>query len=64
MLPDPSISEQLEQFARECLISKMTAGKILSQETEITFSEEASALHGNYVCQEMICRVRKEQIGE
>ncbi|MDD5864461.1 MAG: sporulation protein YqfD [Firmicutes bacterium] len=54
----------LSGFARRYLSRQMIAGSILDPEESFTADHGLYRLEGNYVCTEMIGRVRAEQIGD
>ena len=51
-----------KQFAKSYLNSQMIAGQILSGQENVTGSDGAISLQGQYACHEMIGRVQKEEI--
>lgn len=59
-----SVQDHLSSFAQEYLTQQMTAGTVLTKEEQLR--EENGVVHfvGEYVCQEMIGRVKQEQIGD
>ena len=59
-----SIRDSVSSFAQAYLTQQMTAGTILSKEEQLR--EENGVVHfvGEYICQEMIGRVKQEQIGD
>lgn len=62
---DASTAEtSLSSFAETYLCQQMTAGTILSREEVFSSTEEAVRMTGVYTCQEMIGKVKQEQIGE
>lgn len=56
--------EELSTFAKEYLAMQMVAGKIEEAQERLVLDQERWKFSGSYVCQEMIGRVRQEQIGE
>ena len=61
---EASAQEELREYARAYLTEQMIAGSLLNR-TEAVFLEKGCyRLRGEYVCKEMIGRVRQEQIGE
>ncbi len=54
----------LSAFSEDYLRSQMIAGQILSSETELSVYDSWVQLTGEYVCSEMIGRLRQERIGE
>ena len=61
LLPEDA-SMQLSEFAKSYLNSQMIAGQILSGQENVTGSDGAISLQGQYACHEMIGRVQKEEI--
>ena len=61
LLPEDA-STQLSEFAKSYLNSQMIAGQILSGQENVTGSDGAISLQGQYACHEMIGRVQKEEI--
>ena len=60
-LPE-DVSRQLSEFAKDYLNNQMIAGQILSMRENVTASDGAISLQGQYACHEMIGRVQKEEI--
>lgn len=56
--------KQLKQFAEDYLIQQMVAGKIMSKQEQLTFSDGLYTLEGSYICREMIGKQQREQIGD
>ena len=64
ILPEESVAEKLTGFAERYLKSQMIAGVILQKAERVTSREQIYVLEGSYACEEMIGRVRPEEIGE
>ncbi len=62
--PQEEAEAALSEFAGNYLTDKMVAGKILSRSESVFLENEVYCLYGEYVCTEMIGRVRREQIGD
>ena len=62
--PENELSQELTAFAEHYLKSQMIAGSILQKAEYICARESVYILDGSYACEEMIGRVRPEQIGE
>ena len=58
------IRDNLSAFAQQYLTRQMTAGTVLSKEERISTGSGVVSLEGDYICQEMIGRVKQEQIGD
>ena len=58
------IRDNLSAFAQQYLTRQMTAGTVLSKEERISTGSGVVSLEGDYFCQEMIGRVKQEQIGD
>lgn len=58
------IRDNLSAFAQQYLTRQMTAGTVLSKEERISTGSGVVCLEGDYICQEMIGRVKQEQIGD
>lgn len=56
--------EGLSEFARTYLQEQMVSGTVLNHQETITTAQGLIRLTGEYVCTEMIGRVRQEQIGD
>lgn len=56
--------EALREFAESYLREQMIAGKLQNRIETVTLAKGVYELQGAYVCEEMIGRVRREQIGE
>jgi sporulation protein YqfD len=54
----------LSCFAEDYIASQMVAGQILQKREFVRLEDGAYCLNGQYLCREMIGRVRTEQIGE
>ena len=54
----------LTDFGKDCLKRQMIAGTILNEKTKITEENGLFVLRGQYLCREMIGRMRQEKIGE
>ena len=54
----------LSSFAEDYIASQMVAGQILQKREFVRLEDGAYCLNGQYLCREMIGRVRTEQIGE
>lgn len=59
-----SIRDDLSSFAQGYLTQQMTAGTVLSKEEQLREENGVVHLLGDYICQEMIGRVKQEQIGD
>lgn len=59
---EDSVQQAMERYARDYLLSSMLGGQILQSETVFDVGEAVFVLHGEYVCTEMIGRVRSEEI--
>ena len=57
-------AKNLKAFTESLLQQKMIAGKILKEDSEVTEENGLFRLNGQYLCHEMIGRIRQEQIGE
>ena len=58
------LSEQdMEAYAREYLLDHMVAGQIRSSQYQISRDADLIFLDGNFLCREMIGRVKREEIG-
>ena len=58
------ILQHLSSFAQGYLTPQMTAGTVLSKEEQLREENGVVHLLGDYICQEMIGRVKQEQIGD
>ena len=56
--------EALREFAESYLREQMIAGKLQNRIETVTLAKGVYELQGAYVCEEMIGRVQREQIGE
>lgn len=56
--------DALSRFAQAYLTQQMVAGQIQSRQEAVTMGEGVYRLQGDYICVEMIGRVRKEQMGD
>ena len=54
----------LSEFARTYLLGQMVAGTIVNHRETVTEADGLIRLTGEYVCTEMIGRVRQEQMGD
>ena len=61
---ESGVKESLSSFAQEYLRRQMTAGTVLSKEEMFSATDEAIRLVGEYTCQEMIGKVKQEQMGD
>lgn len=59
---EDSVQESMERYAQNYLLSQMLGGQILQSETVLDVGEAVCVLRGEYVCTEMIGRVRSEEI--
>ncbi|MBO7253237.1 MAG: sporulation protein YqfD, partial [Oscillospiraceae bacterium] len=64
ILQQEDAADSLYGFASDYLIQQMIAGQILHREVHLTEAEDCFYFLGTYICQEMIARVRLEQIGD
>lgn len=64
VLPQEAAQATLSDFARQYLTAQMVAGEIRNCQEMVTQDDGFYRLRGDYVCTEMIGRVRKEQIGD
>lgn len=62
--PAPAVQAALSAFSSRYLQSQMVAGSIQSAQEEFSLSDGCYRMDGRYVCEEMIGRERREQIGE
>ena len=63
-VPPETARGALSGFAGDYLASRMVAGQILAGQESVRLQNGVYRLEGNYVCAEMIGRVRTEQIGD
>ena len=63
-VPEELAEENLSSFACNYVTEQMMAGRILSQETRFYAADGVYCFMADYRCQEMIGRVKQEQIGE
>ena len=62
---DPDqLRQALQAWGEDCLQGQMIAGRILSGQQTFSSSNGICSLKGEYLCSEMIGRVRPEKIGE
>jgi len=62
--PAPEAWASLSAFSSRYLRSQMVAGSIQNAQEEFVFADGCYRMEGHYVCEEMIGRERREQIGE
>lgn len=62
-LEQKQATRQLEEFAGRYLRRQMVAGTVTGKAEQITIHDGIFALHGHYICEEMIGREQPEQIG-
>lgn len=62
--PEDTLSQELSSFAERYLKSQMIAGVISQKAEYISARDRICILEGSYACEEMIGRVRPEEIGE
>lgn len=58
-----AVYQELMAWAEHCLQEKMSAGRILRRDEQLHAEEEVYRLAGEYLCHEMIGRIRQEKIG-
>ena len=63
-IPQEEAEGALREFAGNYLLQQMVAGEIRNRTETVSPEDSMYRLTGNYVCVEMIGRVRQEQIGD
>ena len=58
------IEDDLYSFSKEYLLRDMVAGTIQSSRTNVIQSDDVAFFDGTFLCEEMIGRMKTEQIGE
>jgi len=62
--PAPEVQAALSAFSGRYLRRQMVAGSIQSAQQQFALADGCYRMEGHYVCEEMIGRERREQIGE
>ena len=63
-IPEEEAGAELERFAEKYLSRQMVGGSIVRKKQTVANENGLLTLTGNYVCVEMIGKVRQEQIGD